>query len=236
MCMHQLTKLSTAELSNNGSKERTVKLSFQVPYRVNYGQDVAMVGSTDVLGNWDPSHGVGMRWTEGDVWHVDLEVTAGPQLGFEYKYVVRNPDGNVCLWKPGSNYQFSLAALAPVLASRGARASRVGGVAVRDAWDGAVRDVRVQVADARPAPGPRMDHSAYNEALASALDELAEQIAQAQQVSSSFSTDPTSPAMLQADRLVAAAARKAAAAAHALTAATAQAKGALMAPAEFQEA
>jgi len=56
---------------------KKVKLSFKLPYRVNFGQDICLVGSSDVLGNWDPRHGVGMQWSEGDVWQVDLEVSAG---------------------------------------------------------------------------------------------------------------------------------------------------------------
>lgn len=54
-----------------------VKLSFRIPYRTDYGQDIAMVGSTDLLGNWDPKRAMGMKWSEGDVWHVDFEVTPG---------------------------------------------------------------------------------------------------------------------------------------------------------------
>jgi len=64
--------------------------------------------------------------------------------------VIRDPDGSACTWKPGSNYRLSLASLSPVLASA-ARHSLVGGVAVRDAWDGAVRDVSVEVGEGRRA-------------------------------------------------------------------------------------
>jgi hypothetical protein len=54
-----------------------VRLSFRIPYRTSFGQDIAMVGSTDELGNWDPREGISMTWSEGDVWHVDFEVAAG---------------------------------------------------------------------------------------------------------------------------------------------------------------
>lgn len=50
----------------------------------------------------------------------------------EYKYVVRNPDGNAATWKPGSNYRLSLSSLLPVLASTAQRA--LGAVGVRDSW------------------------------------------------------------------------------------------------------
>jgi hypothetical protein len=58
----------------------------------------------------------------------------------QYKYLVRNSDGGVSQWKPGSNYRFSLE---PVPA--GSHAVLPGGAIVRDAWDGSVRDVRVEV-------------------------------------------------------------------------------------------
>lgn len=67
---------------------------------------------------------------------------------------MRNPDGNVSHWKPGSNYSFSLASVAPLVLSKAARfgaaaAAALGAVAVRDAWDGAARDVSVDVVEAR---------------------------------------------------------------------------------------
>jgi hypothetical protein len=78
----------------------------------------------------------------------------------EYKYVVRNPDGEAAAWKPGSNYRLSLASLAPVLV--GAARRVIGGVSVRDAWDGAVRDVSVEVAAAegRRVSEAEREHSA----------------------------------------------------------------------------
>jgi hypothetical protein len=71
----------TPELSPKPSPppaaNKKVKLSFKLPYRVDFGQDICIVGSSDALGNWDPRKGVAMRWSEGDTWEVDFEVTAG---------------------------------------------------------------------------------------------------------------------------------------------------------------
>lgn len=53
---------------------KKVKLSFKLPYRTNFGQDVAIVGSTEELGSWDPRRGLGMQWSEGDIWVCDFEV------------------------------------------------------------------------------------------------------------------------------------------------------------------
>lgn len=87
-----------------------------------------------------------------------------PQLELEYKYVVRNADGGVSLWKPGSNYSFNLT---PVAA--GTKQVLPGGVAVRDAWDGSVRDVKVEVLEegkpARPMTDAEREQNAFRESV-----------------------------------------------------------------------
>ncbi|GBF93228.1 20S proteasome subunit beta [Raphidocelis subcapitata] len=204
-----------------GMANKKIKLSFKLPYRCHFGQDLCIVGSSEDLGNWDPRRGVGMQWSEGDVWQVEFEVSAGPQLELEYKYVVRNPDGGIAAWKPGSNFRVRVGA------DTGRAAPLPGGVAVRDAWDGSLRDVRIEVLEegrpARPMTDAEREQMSFRVSLVSALDELSSQIGDAEQLSSSTG-DPTSPDVLQADRLVAAATRKAVAMAHALSAAQAQAR------------
>jgi hypothetical protein len=54
-----------------------VKLSFKLPYRCSFGQELCMVGSGDALGNWSVENGKRMQWTDGDVWQVAFEVSAG---------------------------------------------------------------------------------------------------------------------------------------------------------------
>lgn len=54
-----------------------MKLSFKLPYRCSFGQELCMVGSGDALGNWSVENGKRMQWTDGDVWQVAFEVSAG---------------------------------------------------------------------------------------------------------------------------------------------------------------
>lgn len=54
-----------------------VKLSFKLPYRCSFGQEICLVGSGEALGNWSVENGKRMHWTDGDVWEVDFEVSAG---------------------------------------------------------------------------------------------------------------------------------------------------------------
>ncbi len=56
---------------------KRVKVSFKLPYRCSFGQEICIVGSGDKLGNWQVQNGVKMQWSENDVWQVEFEVTAG---------------------------------------------------------------------------------------------------------------------------------------------------------------
>jgi hypothetical protein len=70
-------------------------------------------------------------------------------------------------WKPGSNFSFSLSSVAPlVLARGGPRGAQLGGVAVRDAWDGARRDVSVEFAeDSGLSEEERREQDAFRESV-----------------------------------------------------------------------
>ena len=45
---------------------------FNLPYRCNFGQHLCVVGSGEVLGQWDLAQAVQMEWSEGDVWTAEL--------------------------------------------------------------------------------------------------------------------------------------------------------------------
>lgn len=41
---------------------------------VEWGQEVALVGTADTLGNWDVQKSIPMCWNDGDVWTAQAEV------------------------------------------------------------------------------------------------------------------------------------------------------------------
>ncbi|GLC34563.1 hypothetical protein PLESTB_001247900 [Pleodorina starrii] len=130
---------------DTGNKPNTaLRLNFKIPYRVHFGQSLGLVGSGDSLGNWDPKRTVQMKWTDGDWWTVELTVSSGSSLDLEYKYVVVNADGNIGLWKPGSNYRVTLP-----LSSGGTKAPRR--VKVADAWDDSFKKVDIEEAEVSSA-------------------------------------------------------------------------------------
>ncbi|KAG2428603.1 hypothetical protein HYH02_014305 [Chlamydomonas schloesseri] len=127
-----------------GVRSSTLKLNFKVGYRVNFGQSVAMIGSGDALGNWDPKRSIAMKWTDGDYWTCELNVAPGSALDLEYKYVVVNSDGHIGHWKPGSNYKVTL----PLNSSGNKVPKRVK---VADAWDDSFKKVDVEEAEVATA-------------------------------------------------------------------------------------
>ncbi|KAK9811665.1 hypothetical protein WJX72_007965 [[Myrmecia] bisecta] len=215
-----------------------VRVSFALPYRCNFGQHLCLVGSADPLGKWDVQSGVPMNWTDGDVWTVELDIKVMQQgMEVEYKYVVREGQ-HVVAWKPGHNFSLRL----PVEPEADLLPEKVH---VKDAWDGSFRELEVeavrlsttsaatavgetQAAELRQQAGAQASTSGLStasnavEVLAESnvnyLAELDKVISQSVQLLEQIK-DPTDPAILEADRMIAAAARKAVAISRALKAA-----------------
>ncbi|EFJ51639.1 hypothetical protein VOLCADRAFT_103274 [Volvox carteri f. nagariensis] len=76
-------------------------VTIKVPYRVNYGEVLRVVGSGKVLGDWSADRGLQLIWTEGDVWTVQVPISAGH---YEFKCVVYNQaTKSVARWEDGGN-------------------------------------------------------------------------------------------------------------------------------------
>jgi hypothetical protein len=41
---------------------------------VEWGQEVALVGAADSLGNWDVEKSITMNWNDGDMWTAQAEL------------------------------------------------------------------------------------------------------------------------------------------------------------------
>ncbi|MFJ6378696.1 carbohydrate binding domain-containing protein [Kitasatospora sp. NPDC092039] len=74
--------------------------SFTVNATTVPGQNVYVVGSLPVLGDWAPAAGAKLDPAAYPVWKLDLDLPAG--TSFEYKYVRRDAAGNVT-WESGAN-------------------------------------------------------------------------------------------------------------------------------------
>jgi len=82
-------------------------VSFSVTTNTGLGRSVFVVGAHADVGNWNPTGGVKLYWTSGNVWTGQVAVQAGTTL--EYKYVTRGTaatqycDGANAEWMGGAN-------------------------------------------------------------------------------------------------------------------------------------
>lgn len=190
---------------------QAVEIRFNVPYRVNFGQSLGIVGSSDVLGNWDPTRRVPMEWSDGDVWQAFVRASDEVRASaLEYKYVVVEQNGHISHWKPGENITLTL--------------DDVGGqVAVRDTWDGSMHEISVEVPAGQGAASKNAGASAFRagtsadssdkdadlkSALAQAYGELEDTLQATLQLVDA-AVDPADPRLLMNDQKLAAVSRKA---------------------------
>lgn len=79
---------------------RNVKIRFNIKQKLDFGHQLAVVGSSHQLGSWNVSNTNGkLSWSEGDFWRGEAEIPTGP---VEFKLVVVG-DGNAVNWQPGEN-------------------------------------------------------------------------------------------------------------------------------------
>ena len=92
------------ELSMPTEFERTVRLKVRAP-QLRIGQQLAIVGACDALGNWDTNKAIPMFEHEYHEWVVSLDASTLPQT-FEFKFVMLGID--LPLWEQGANRTVSL--------------------------------------------------------------------------------------------------------------------------------
>uniref|UniRef100_A0A383WKL3 CBM20 domain-containing protein n=1 Tax=Tetradesmus obliquus TaxID=3088 RepID=A0A383WKL3_TETOB len=86
---------------------KMVAVRFWLKFHVDYGQSIRIIGGHEAMGAWNLAKAPFLRWSEGDLWNVTLEVAAGGVI--EYKYVVVEGDGTVAAsWQRGANNVLAL--------------------------------------------------------------------------------------------------------------------------------
>jgi len=195
MCMAQQGE---DEYEDQG--EIAANINLRIPYHVDFGQCLAIVGSGEHLGNWNPGSAIKMTWTEGDYWVAELQLKTLSETELEYKYLVLNSDGNLGLWKPGSNFRLEI--------PPGAR------VKVHETWIDGPRHVEVDTCclQKRKASDKQLlagtAKSAIQQQTDTAMEEL-EYALEQQCTSLEKSKDPASSELINGDRILAAASNKA---------------------------
>ena len=97
------------ELSTTTEYERTVRLKVRAP-QIRIGEQLAIVGACDALGNWDVNKALPMFEHEYHEWVVSLDAAQLPQT-FEFKFAMLGIEQPV--WEDGANRTISLVDIAP---------------------------------------------------------------------------------------------------------------------------
>ena len=97
------------ELSTTTEYERTVRLKVRAP-QIRIGEQLAIVGDCDALGNWDVNKALPMFEHEYHEWVVSLDAAQLPQT-FEFKFAMLGIGQPV--WEEGANRTISLVDIAP---------------------------------------------------------------------------------------------------------------------------
>jgi len=82
-----------------------MNIRFQIDYRTHWGQQILICGSLPELGEWDPNRAQVLHPQAGGIWEIELNLAQMPASGFQYKYLVRDPNGSV-QWEKGYNREF----------------------------------------------------------------------------------------------------------------------------------
>jgi hypothetical protein len=82
--------------------ETSTMLDVSIQYHVPFGHTLLMVGSVRELGNWDPSKGIPLTWSDGDIWTCRVLVKRHEVAKLEYKYICQYE--HHIRWEDGKNH------------------------------------------------------------------------------------------------------------------------------------
>ena len=104
---HMNISSSNINLRNNLSLSNSIlkKIIFIINYTTTFGEEMGILGSLPMLGNWDESKAFKMIWSKGHVWKGEIPVNIYVAKGFEFKFVIIQ-DKKVKTWENGENNKF----------------------------------------------------------------------------------------------------------------------------------
>ena len=104
---HMNISNSNINLRNNLSLVNSMlkKIVFNINYTTTYGEEMGILGSLPILGNWDESKAFKLIWSNGHVWRGEIPVNIYVAKGFEFKFVIIQ-DKKVKTWENGENNKF----------------------------------------------------------------------------------------------------------------------------------
>ena len=86
------------------------KIIFTIYYNTIFGQEIAISGSNDRLGNWDKNNLLILNWTKGNKWIGEMDINGHDLEDFEFKFVLCQ-NKEIIAWEPGENNNVYFTAL-----------------------------------------------------------------------------------------------------------------------------
>jgi len=95
---------------NDVSLERTISsyslprviIRFSIHYHTVLGEEIRLVGSNYKLGDWDGNKAPAMKWTNGDIWVLEISFRKA-FVPLEYKYALYNVHNGDVRWETNGN-------------------------------------------------------------------------------------------------------------------------------------
>ena len=81
------------------------KIIFSINYISTYGEEVGILGSLPILGNWDQNNVFKLKWNSGHIWKGEIDVNNNMIEDFEFKFVILS-ENTVKIWENGENNKF----------------------------------------------------------------------------------------------------------------------------------
>ena len=78
------------------------KVTFQIEYATIYGEEIAISGSGNSLGNWDQNKVFKLKWTNGNIWKGSISLNEYNFRNFEFKFVLLS-NNKIKTWENGGN-------------------------------------------------------------------------------------------------------------------------------------
>merc|ERR1711959_2273 len=103
---------SSSNIARESTSDKRVKVTFKLPQRVKFGQEVVLVGDDKALGSWSVSKGKKLEWQEGDMWQATVDLPCDTSI--QYKYAVSNIEDTT--WMQGNNFVVDVPSFGSVLA------------------------------------------------------------------------------------------------------------------------
>ncbi|KAJ9146789.1 hypothetical protein P3X46_029016 [Hevea brasiliensis] len=87
----------------NLGKPKTAHVKFQLQRPCMFGDAYFLSGDDPILGSWNPTFAVPMKWSDGHIWSLELDVPIESTI--QFKFILKRSNGNV-FWQPGPDRIF----------------------------------------------------------------------------------------------------------------------------------